>query len=55
MYKVGFILEQALGHITHAQNLQKNVSVDPLIEPYWGFVSQATSGLAVRLPLYKSN
>ncbi len=55
MYRIGFILEQALGHITHAQNLMANVPKDPEIEPYWGLVPWETRGLAARLPLYRSN
>jgi len=55
MYKVGFILEQALGHITHTQNLQRNVPADPAIQPYWGLVPFEASGIAARVPVYKSN
>jgi glycosyltransferase involved in cell wall biosynthesis len=54
-YKIGFILEQALGHITHSQNLQRNVPGDPSIEPYWGLLPFEATGLAARLPVYKSN
>lgn len=54
-FHFGFILEQALGHITHTKNLQTNVSNDPDVQPYWGLVPFDTHGIAGRLPLYKSN
>lgn len=54
-YQFGFILEQALGHITHTKNLQSNVAHDPDVRPHWGLVPFDASGLAGRMPLYKSN
>lgn len=33
--RVGFVLEQALGHITHADNLVQLVGEDPRITPAW--------------------
>jgi glycosyltransferase involved in cell wall biosynthesis len=54
-YKFGFIIEQALGHVTHTQNLQRNVPRDPDVEPFWGLVPWETQGLAGRIPIYKSN
>ena len=44
-YNIGFIIEQALGHITHGKNLAQNVSLDPEIAPHWGYPEQPTSGL----------
>lgn len=55
IYQIGFILEQALGHITHAQNLQANIPNDPEVRPYWGLVPWETTGIASRIPVYKSN
>ena len=52
---IGFIIEQALGHITHGQNLQANAAHDPDIVPHWGLPQFAVSGLAARIPVYKSN
>lgn len=43
--KIGFIIEQALGHITHGKNLAKNTKLDPSIEPFWGYPKQPQSGL----------
>jgi glycosyltransferase involved in cell wall biosynthesis len=54
-YKIGFIIEQALGHITHTQNLQRNVPRDPDVQAFWGLVPWETHGLAGYIPIYKSN
>ena len=54
-YQFGFILEQALGHITHTKNLQTTVARDPEVHPYWGLVPFEAEGIAARVPLYKSN
>jgi glycosyltransferase involved in cell wall biosynthesis len=50
LVKIGFIIEQALGHITHGQNLQQNVAQDPTIEAYWGLPSWEAGGLAGLVP-----
>ncbi|MCA9873801.1 MAG: glycosyltransferase family 4 protein [Anaerolineales bacterium] len=50
MVKIGFIIEQALGHITHGQNLQQNVAADPTIEAYWGLPTWEAGGLAGLIP-----
>jgi glycosyltransferase involved in cell wall biosynthesis len=54
-YRIAFVIEQALGHITHAKNLQANVPKDSSIKAYWALVPFETQGLAARLPVYKSN
>lgn len=54
-YNIGFIIEQALGHVTHGKNLQVNVPKDESIEPLWGLPAFETTGLASKIPLYKSN
>ncbi|MCP4427761.1 MAG: glycosyltransferase family 4 protein [Chloroflexi bacterium] len=51
MYRIGFIVEQALGHITHGQNLQANVAKDETIAASWGLPAWQASAI----PLYKSN
>lgn len=53
--RVGFIIEQALGHVTHTKNLQANVPKDPSVEAHWGLVPFGTTGTAARIPLYNSN
>ena len=54
-YRIGFILEQALGHITHSRNLMSNVTSDPDVRPSWGLIAWETRGLGSRLPIYRSN
>ncbi len=54
-YKIGFIIEQALGHVTHTQNLLRNVPRDPDVQAFWGLVPWETPGLAGRIPIYNSN
>lgn len=54
-YRVGLIVEEALGHRTHAQNLRRSVPMDPEIAPAWGPIPFEVDGLAARLPLYGSN
>ena len=55
MYRIGFIIEQALGHISHAQNLQANVPRDPEVEAHWGLPGWQKEGWLSRLPLVRSN
>lgn len=54
-YRVGMIVEQALGHRTHAQNLREAVPCDPEIDAVWGLIPFEVDGLAARVPVYKSN
>ena len=54
-YNIGFILEQALGHVTHAKNLMANVPHDESVTPHWGLVPFEVSGRAAKIPIYKSN
>ena len=53
--RVGFVLEQSLGHVTHADNLRAIISDDPLVRPCWLPIPFDVSGSAARLPLYRSN
>lgn len=46
MYRIGFIIEQVLGHATYSQNLQKNVAQDPTVAAQWGLPSWETDGIA---------
>ncbi len=55
MYQIGFVIEQALGHVTHGQNLKKNVSMDAEIEAHWILPVWQKEGLAAKIPVYKSN
>jgi glycosyltransferase involved in cell wall biosynthesis len=55
VYNIGFIMEQALGHVTHTKNLQANVPNDPDVRAHWGLIPFGATGLAGRIPVYKSN
>ncbi|MCB9135450.1 MAG: glycosyltransferase family 4 protein [Anaerolineales bacterium] len=55
MYRFGFIVEQALGHITHGKNLQALIPKAPDVQASWGFPAFETEGLAAKIPVYKSN
>jgi glycosyltransferase involved in cell wall biosynthesis len=54
-YEFGFLLEQSLGHTTHAKNLLTNVALDPEVHAHWGLIDFQATGLAGRLPVYRSN
>lgn len=54
-YQFGFLLEQSLGHITHTKNLLTNVALDPEVHAHWGLIDFAATGIAGRLPVYRSN
>jgi glycosyltransferase involved in cell wall biosynthesis len=55
MYRIGFVIEQTLGHVTHTGNLQRNVPQDPAIQPFWMPIPYDLHGAARRVPLYASN
>jgi glycosyltransferase involved in cell wall biosynthesis len=54
-YEFGFLLEQSLGHITHTKNLLANVALDPEVHAHWGLIDFETTGIAGRIPVYRSN
>jgi glycosyltransferase involved in cell wall biosynthesis len=54
-YEFGFVLEQSLGHVTHTKNLQANVPFDPEVRAHWGLIDFEATGIAGRIPVYKSN
>jgi glycosyltransferase involved in cell wall biosynthesis len=53
--RVGFIIEQALGHITHTRNLQAHVPLDPTIDARWGLIPFEATGAGAAIPLFNSN
>src|ERR671912_1749482 len=55
LYNVGFVMEQALGHVTHTQNLQANVPNDHEIRAHWGLIPYEARGIASCIPFYNSN
>jgi glycosyltransferase involved in cell wall biosynthesis len=54
-YQIGFVMEQALGHVTHTKNLQATIKTDPGIQAYWALIPFDADGLSGHIPLYKSN
>jgi glycosyltransferase involved in cell wall biosynthesis len=54
-YEFGFLLEQSLGHVTHSKNLLTNIARDPEVHPHWGLIDFEATGLAGRIPVYRSN
>jgi glycosyltransferase involved in cell wall biosynthesis len=54
-YQFGFVVEQILGHVTHTKNLLANVALDPEVHAHWGLIDFETTGIAGRLPVYRSN
>jgi glycosyltransferase involved in cell wall biosynthesis len=54
-YEFGFLLEQSLGHVTHAKNLLTNVALDPEVRAHWGLIDFEVAGVASRVPVYRSN
>jgi glycosyltransferase involved in cell wall biosynthesis len=54
-YEFGFLLEQSLGHVTHAKNLLTNVALDPEVHAHWGLIDFDATGIAGRIPVYRSN
>ncbi len=55
-YKLGFIMEQTLGHVTHCQNFQHWVAKDPDVVPTWIPISfQASNGWSRWVPIVGQN
>lgn len=54
-YTIGMVLEQTLGHVTHSENLQRNVPNDASVRALWALVPWEAQGLSARLPLVRSN
>jgi glycosyltransferase involved in cell wall biosynthesis len=55
VYNMGFIIEQVLGHITHAHNLQATIPQDSDVRAHWGLIPYEVNGLMGRMPVYRSN
>ena len=53
--EVAFVIEQVLGHITHADNLRKHVPDHPDVRPSWILPTYETTGIGAHIPLYRSN
>ncbi len=55
MFSFGFAVEQALGHITHYQNLTRWVAEDAEICPTWMPIKSGINDIWERLPVIRSN
>jgi glycosyltransferase involved in cell wall biosynthesis len=55
IYRVGFVIEQQLGHGTHARNLERFVQNDHEVMPVWMPIDFEPTGWLRTLPLVNSN
>ena len=55
MSRVAFVMEQTLGHVTHARNLGAVLDATLAIEPCWLPIPFAVQGPARLIPLYRDN
>lgn len=55
MARIAFVMEQTLGHVTHARNLWAALRERPAIEPAWLPISFGVGGIARLLPYYRGN
>src|SRR5579875_2173247 len=55
LLRVGFVMEQALGHVTYTQNLQAAYEREPAVEPRWFPVRQGREGPFGCVPLLRRN
>ncbi len=54
-YRIGFILEQVLGHVTHSLNIQRLAAEDPDLHAFWMPVYYEMNSIEARLPVYNKN
>ena len=54
-YRIGFVIEQALGHHTHTLNLRLTVPEDSDVDAAFGLVPWSVRGFARFVPVYRSN
>jgi hypothetical protein len=54
-YEFGFLMEQSLGHVTHTKILVAKVALDPEVHAHWGLVDFEATGIAARIPVYRSD
>ena len=54
-YRMGFVIEQQLGHGTHARNLERYVADDHEVHPVWMPIDVASTNWLTALPLIRSN
>src|SRR5262245_61218675 len=54
-YRMGFVLEQQLGHGTHSRNLERYVQEDQEVMPIWMPLNFDPTGWMKTLPFVRSN
>jgi glycosyltransferase involved in cell wall biosynthesis len=54
-YRIGFVMEQTLGHVTHAKNLSQHLAADAEVDPVWMPVPFLADDGLDRLPVVRSN
>jgi glycosyltransferase involved in cell wall biosynthesis len=54
-YRIGFVIEQQLGHATHSRNLERYVQHDREVRPVWIPIAFEATGWMKTAPLVKSN
>lgn len=54
-YRIGFVMEQQLGHGTHSRNLERYVQADEEVMPIWMPIDFEATGWLRTLPLIRSN
>jgi glycosyltransferase involved in cell wall biosynthesis len=52
---IGFVLEQALGHVTHAANIRAVVADDDRVRAEWLPIEYEPSGVGALVPFFRSN
>ena len=55
MPRVAFVMEQTLGHVTHARNLRAALAERPSLDPCWLPIPFGVTGAARLIPLYRGN
>lgn len=55
IYRLGFIMEQTLGHVTHDRNLRQFVDADGEVVPDWMPIEYNHLGAWERLPFIRNN
>lgn len=54
-YRIGFVLEQGLGHVTHSLNIKRLAVQDSDLHPYWLPIGYEMNSREARLPVYNNN
>src|SRR5688572_11488608 len=54
-YRLGFVMEQTLGQVTHTQNFQQWVAKDPDVDPTWILITFDPKEPWSATPLVRSN